>query len=116
MDFDAPPQLQDVQTEVAPDLELPSYSRDVPASWDIPPVETNHVYHLSKKTGEQWLIVTLKSRARDPTEIPLFFQGGLIAGSVKAEFEKEQHIDSISATVRVIVCGCLGKPFHRKLR
>ena len=102
MNLDAPPQFQETaQTVVAPDPELPSYSRNDSSDWDVPPLVTEHSYHLSKKTAERWLTVTLTSRARDPADTPLFFQGGLISGFVRTRFEKEELIDSISATVCV---------------
>lgn len=102
MDFrpDQPSSSQETaQADATPDPELPSYSRNASASWDVPPVRTDHVYRLPKKTGEQWLTLTLRSRARDSDDTPIFFQGGVIAGSLEADFEKEESIDSISAFV-----------------
>ena len=100
MELDQPPTFQETaRVEGTPDSELPSYSRSGSASWDVPPLRTDHVYRLQRKSGEQWLTLTLRSRAEDPDDTPIFFQGGVIAGSLQADFEKEESIESVSAFV-----------------
>ncbi|KAI0926199.1 hypothetical protein AcV5_008720 [Taiwanofungus camphoratus] len=85
-----------------PDInsELPAYSRNVPADWDIPPLQTEHSYHLTKKNGKPWLSLNFISRAATVEDSPLLFQGALIGGSVKSvDLEREDPIDSISMNV-----------------
>ncbi|GBE88581.1 hypothetical protein SCP_1303980 [Sparassis crispa] len=77
------------------DLELPSYARTPSTSWDVPPLNTQHSFHLTKKDGEHWLSLTVVSRAATNVETPMFFQGGLVGGTLMLNLEKEDIIDSV---------------------
>ncbi|KAH9850287.1 hypothetical protein C2E23DRAFT_735463 [Lenzites betulinus] len=79
---------------------LPGYSRTTTAVWDVPPAEQEHHFHLTdKKTGAQWLTLTVLSRAESADGPPVFYQGGNIAGSVALELEKEVLIDEVTLTL-----------------
>ncbi|OBZ72078.1 hypothetical protein A0H81_08019 [Grifola frondosa] len=81
------------------DPELPSYSQNLSTVWDIPPVQTEHSYYLTKKARERWLSLTVRSRATNDEELPTFFQGGVIAGSLKLNLEKEDVLVSVYISV-----------------
>lgn len=81
------------------DTELPSYAREPSTTWDVPPLGVEHSYHLTKKTGEKWLWLTITSRASHPSEPPRFFQGGIVGGTVKLDLEKEDFISSVDITL-----------------
>ncbi|EIW57486.1 uncharacterized protein TRAVEDRAFT_29565 [Trametes versicolor FP-101664 SS1] len=76
---------------------LPGYSRTTMTVWDVPPAEQEHQYHLTdKKTGAQWLTMTVMSRASSASEQPTFYQGANIAGSLKLDLEKEVLVDEVT--------------------
>ncbi|KAI0327814.1 hypothetical protein GY45DRAFT_1327117 [Cubamyces sp. BRFM 1775] len=76
---------------------LPSYSRRVATVWDVPPAEQVHCFYLTaKKTGIQWLTLSLTSRAASAVDTPTFYQGGDVTGSVKLDLEKEESVDEIT--------------------
>lgn len=79
---------------------LPGYSRTTMTVWDVPPAEQAHQYHLTdKKTGAQWLTMTVMSRASSANEQPTFYQGANIAGSLKLDLEKEVLVDEVTLAV-----------------
>ncbi|KAI1797174.1 hypothetical protein LXA43DRAFT_877820 [Ganoderma leucocontextum] len=75
---------------------LPDYARTVSAEWDVPAADRLHRFHLTRKTGEQWLTLTMTSRATTADAAPTFFQGGNVTGSLKLQMEKEELVDEIS--------------------
>ncbi|KAM5535990.1 hypothetical protein V8D89_010430, partial [Ganoderma adspersum] len=75
---------------------LPDYARTVSPEWDVPAADRLHHFHLARKTGEQWLTLTMTSRAATADATPVFFQGGNITGSLKLHLEKEELVDDIS--------------------
>lgn len=79
---------------------LPGYSRTTMTVWDVPPAEQEHHYHLTdKKTGAQWLTMTVMSRATSANEQPTFYQGANISGSLKLDLEKELLVDEVTLAV-----------------
>ncbi|OJT03374.1 hypothetical protein TRAPUB_6043 [Trametes pubescens] len=76
---------------------LPGYSRTTATVWDVPPAEQEHNFHLTdKKTGAQWLTMTVMSRASSASEQPTFYQGANIAGSLKLDLDKEVLVDEVT--------------------
>lgn len=75
---------------------LPDYARTVSPEWNVPAADQLHHFHLSRKTGEQWLTLTMTSRAATTDATPMFFQGGNVTGSLKLNLEKEELVDEIS--------------------
>lgn len=120
MDLNDPPTFQSVQDELPPtpdpNSELPSYSRNVQTNWDVPPLQTNHIYHLTKKRGFQWLTLALTSRARSSEDTPLFFQGGQIAATLQLDLEKEEIVESVSASVSSIAVSATESPSSYLMR
>ncbi|KAI0649180.1 hypothetical protein C8Q79DRAFT_496480 [Trametes meyenii] len=79
---------------------LPVYSQATETLWDVPPTVQEHRYHLTaKKTGAQWLVLTMKSRATSPTEAPTFYQGANIAGNLSMQLDKEESIDEVTLSL-----------------
>lgn len=86
---------------------LPGYSRTTMTVWDVPPAEQEHQYHLTdKKTGAQWLTMTVMSRASSASEQPTFYQGANIAGSLKLDLEKEVLVDEVTLAVSAPTSEC----------
>lgn len=90
---------------------LPDYARTVSAQWDIPAADRLHHFHLTRKMGEQWLTLTVTSRAATADTTPTVFQGGNIAGSLKLYLEKEELVDEISIDVSVVTPHVWLRPF-----
>ena len=74
--------------------------------WDVPPQTKEHLFYLAdKKTGFQWLTLSMKSRATRDDEMPTFYQGAVIEGTVKMILEKDRYMDNV--TIEVYFPSCL---------
>ncbi len=93
---------------------LPGYSRTTATVWDVPPAEQEHNFHLTdKKTGAQWLTMTVMSRASSASEQPTFYQGANIAGSLKLDLDKEVLVDEVTLAVSASTkAHCLPSAHH----
>ncbi|OBZ76034.1 hypothetical protein A0H81_03080 [Grifola frondosa] len=84
--------------------ELPRYERAISnsnisprASGPTSPVE--HRYQLLNSKGRPWLILKVLSNAPTPNNLPNFFEGDAINGTVELNLEREDTAKSISITV-----------------
>ncbi|TBU50446.1 hypothetical protein BD309DRAFT_1049067 [Dichomitus squalens] len=81
---------------------LPGYTRTVGLEWDVPAADRHHKFHLTKKTGERWLTLSLTSRAATVADTPTFFQGGDVSGSLQLQLDNEELVDGITVAVSVV--------------
>jgi hypothetical protein len=59
-----------------------------------------HRYVLEDKSGRNWVSFKVKSRAADPKNTPLFFEGDTIAGEVQLDLAKAKTLKGLTITVR----------------
>ena len=81
---------------------LPTYTRSTVSNavWDVPAPEQEHRFHLNvKKTNVPWLTLTVRSRAASEDDVPTFYQGGEVGGSVRLELAKEELLDDVTVAV-----------------
>lgn len=90
------------EASAATDGELPGYSRAEPSSTSREWPE--HVYSLDKTQ----LSLKVKSRAPSATNLPLFFDGDTITGSVEMNVEKPESAKSVTISVSSRFAFCHG--------
>lgn len=79
---------------------LPSYTPTASTEWDVPAAKQQHAFSLvNKKSGTQWLSLTVTSRAASNTDPPTFFQGGDVSGTCRLNLDTEEVVDDITITV-----------------
>ncbi|KAF8485983.1 hypothetical protein DFH94DRAFT_162838 [Russula ochroleuca] len=59
-----------------------------------------HRYVLQDKSGRDWVSFRIKSRAADPKNTPLFFEGDTIRGEVQLDLAKAKTLKGLTITVR----------------
>lgn len=80
--------------------DLPTYTRTNATEWDIPPADQRHSFHLeSNRTGAQWLILQVVSRAASESDQPTFYQGGNVTGTLQLTLDKPEAMDRITIDV-----------------
>ena len=62
---------------------------------------TEHVYSLTNSHGADWATLRVHSGAKKPTQLPAFFEGDSINGSLSLKLDKDDHITA----VKVMVCA-----------
>lgn len=60
---------------------------------------TEHSYCLTGRKGAAWLTLKVVSHARLSSQLPSFFQGDAVAGSVELDLADEESIKGVSITV-----------------
>jgi hypothetical protein len=61
-----------------------------------------HRYVLQDKSGRDWVSFRIKSRAADPKNTPLFFEGDTIRGEVQLDLAKAKTLKGLTITVRAL--------------
>jgi hypothetical protein len=90
-----PPAIDSDDLPPPPDEELPDYASLLP--YQRPPV--THSYDLSKGSRTPWLVLTMSSLAPSPKQVPIFFAGRPIKGTVELNLEKPEHFTSVEVEV-----------------
>ncbi|OCH95904.1 hypothetical protein OBBRIDRAFT_809459 [Obba rivulosa] len=75
------------------DSELPSYF-DQPRS----AAGTEHRYQLEDSGGKAWIWMSIKSRAREPHQLPLFYEQDILTGTVEVDFDKTSGAKAVTIT------------------
>ncbi|CCL99286.1 uncharacterized protein FIBRA_01302 [Fibroporia radiculosa] len=58
-----------------------------------------HKYHLQDSKSVAWLWLTLKSRAKAATQLPLYYDADPIAGAIEVNFDKASGVKRVSIAV-----------------
>jgi hypothetical protein len=60
---------------------------------------TEHVYSLTSSHGADWATLRVHSGAKKPTQLPAFFEGDSINGSLCLRLDKDDHITAVNVMV-----------------
>jgi hypothetical protein len=83
------------------DLELPPYSSTLAPQPSGCRDRVEHIYQLGSSKNKPWATLKLFSSANSPKQLPTFFQGEQIIGSVEMSLEKGDNLRSVSVSVSV---------------
>ncbi|KAH9481699.1 hypothetical protein JR316_0006226 [Psilocybe cubensis] len=99
-----------LESTPAPEHELPSYTTAQneqkkqdegagPSNSGLGLGKEHHKY-LETAKGKKWLSMFVKSRATNPTSLPVFFEGDIISGRVELDIDKAESSKGISITIQ----------------
>jgi hypothetical protein len=84
--------------------ELPGYA---PASPTSPREPHEHVNSLCNKNSRPWVTLRLLSDAPVDNKFPVYYDGGIVQGSVRINLESPQTIRSVVVEVREMDAGAV---------
>jgi hypothetical protein len=85
------------------DEELPEYMGLQTRTPDVAITRrelTTHETTANTSKGTPWLTLKVRSRARNPTQLPQFWEGDTITGSVDLDLQKPESIVGVTISVR----------------
>lgn len=83
------------------DAELPGYNDTSRSNGRL----TEHTVTLEDSKSRTWVWLSVKSRANNPGQLPLYFEGDTIGGTVTIDFGLTSSVKIVSLKVRVLVRG-----------